>query len=85
MKVKRQVPQPAFEAGQKWRMEGVTCHIGQVGRCSRINLLFLKIYRVCSAMKVCAFSKTAGKSDSVLTWKNFANGGFPFHRPATMS
>ena len=33
MKVKRQAPpHPAFEAGQKWRMEGVTCHIGPVGK-----------------------------------------------------
>ena len=33
MKVKSQVPlHPAFEAGQKWRMEGVTCHIGPVGK-----------------------------------------------------
>jgi len=33
MKVKRQVPLPsAFVAGQIWRMDGVTCHIGQVGK-----------------------------------------------------
>ncbi len=33
MKVKCQAPpHPAFEAGQKWRMEGVTCHIGPVGK-----------------------------------------------------
>ena len=33
MKVKSQVPlHPAFEAGQKWRMDGVTCHISQVGK-----------------------------------------------------
>ncbi len=41
MKVKRQVPQPAFEAGQKWRMEGVTCHIGQVGK-TLVNYKLLK-------------------------------------------
>lgn len=42
MKVKRQVPlHPAFEAGQKWRMEGVTCHIGQVGR-TLVNYKLLK-------------------------------------------
>ena len=33
MKVKRQAPpHPAFVAGQKWRMDGVTCHIGPVGK-----------------------------------------------------
>ena len=33
MKAKTQAPpHPAFEAGQKWRMDGVTCHIGQVGK-----------------------------------------------------
>ena len=42
MKVKRQVPlHPAFEAGQKWRMEGVTCHIGQVGK-TLVNYKLLK-------------------------------------------
>lgn len=33
MKVKSQAPlHPAFAAGQVWRMEGVTCHIAQVGK-----------------------------------------------------
>ena len=32
MKVKTRIAPPTFEAGQKWRMEGVTCHIGQVGK-----------------------------------------------------
>lgn len=33
MKVKRQVPfHPPFESGQVWQMDGVTCHIGQVGK-----------------------------------------------------
>lgn len=32
MKVKPRVSQPSFEQGQVWRMEGVTCHIGQVGK-----------------------------------------------------
>ena len=42
MKVKSQVPlHPAFEAGQKWRMEGVTCHIGQVGK-TLVNYKLLK-------------------------------------------
>lgn len=42
MKVKSQVPlHPAFEAGQKWRMEGVTCHIGEVGK-TLVNYKLLK-------------------------------------------
>jgi len=41
MKVKSQVPQPAFAAGQVWRMEGVTCHIGQVGK-TLVNYKLLK-------------------------------------------
>ena len=32
MKVRSSNSKPAFEAGQVWRMEGVTCHIGQVGK-----------------------------------------------------
>lgn len=42
MKVKRQAPlHPAFEAGQKWRMGGVTCYIGQVGK-TLVNYKLLK-------------------------------------------
>lgn len=41
MKPKKQVSQPAIEAGQVWRMEGVTCHIGQVGK-TLVNYKLLK-------------------------------------------
>lgn len=41
MKVKNRIPQPVFEAGQVWRMEGVTCHIGQVGK-TLVNYKLLK-------------------------------------------
>ncbi len=42
MNLKSQVPlHPAFEAGQKWRMEGVTCHIGEVGK-TLVNYKLLK-------------------------------------------
>ena len=41
MKPKKQVSQPAIEPGQVWRMEGVTCHIGQVGK-TLVNYKLLK-------------------------------------------
>ncbi len=41
MKSKKQAVQPAIEAGQIWRMEGVTCHIGQVGK-TLVNYKLLK-------------------------------------------
>lgn len=41
MKPKKRVAQPAIEAGQVWRMEGVTCHIGQVGK-TLVNYKLLK-------------------------------------------
>lgn len=37
----KKVPQPAIEAGQIWRMDGVTCHIGQVGK-TLVNYKLLK-------------------------------------------
>lgn len=41
MKPKKQVSKPTIEAGQVWRMEGVTCHIGQVGK-TLVNYKLLK-------------------------------------------
>lgn len=41
MKVKTRISQPSFEQGQIWRMEGVTCHIGQVGK-TLVNYKLLK-------------------------------------------
>ena len=41
MKVKSSISKPAFAAGQVWRMEGVTCHIGQVGK-TLVNYKLLK-------------------------------------------
>ena len=41
MKVKSSISKPGFEAGQVWRMEGVTCHIGQVGK-TLVNYKLLK-------------------------------------------
>ncbi|MEQ2007154.1 MAG: hypothetical protein ABMA26_10170 [Limisphaerales bacterium] len=41
MKVKTRNSQPPFEQGQIWRMEGVTCHIGQVGK-TLVNYKLLK-------------------------------------------
>lgn len=41
MKQKQRVTQPALEAGQVWQMEGVTCHIGQVGK-TLVNYKLLK-------------------------------------------
>ncbi|NBV21784.1 MAG: hypothetical protein EBS05_07665 [Proteobacteria bacterium] len=38
---KTTVPKPTIEAGQVWRMEGVTCHIGQVGK-TLVNYKLLK-------------------------------------------
>ena len=41
MKVRNTASKLAFEAGQVWRMEGVTCHIGQVGK-TLVNYKLLK-------------------------------------------
>ena len=41
MKVKSSNSKPAFEAGQVWRMDGFTCHIGQVGK-TLVNYKLLK-------------------------------------------
>ena len=32
MKTKDRISPPVFEAGQIWRMDGVTCRIGSVGK-----------------------------------------------------
>ena len=32
MKEKLPAPWPAFESGQIWRMDEITCHIGDVGK-----------------------------------------------------
>jgi len=41
MKSKQRTPQPAIETGQVWKMDGVTCHIGQVGK-TLVNYKLLK-------------------------------------------
>ena len=41
MKSKQRISQPAIVAGQVWQMEGVTCHIGQVGK-TLVNYKLLK-------------------------------------------
>ena len=32
MKAKSSVPLPLIETGQVWRMDGISCHIGDVGK-----------------------------------------------------
>jgi hypothetical protein len=41
MKPKKRAPQPAIEEGQVWQMDGITCHIGQVGK-TLVNYKLLK-------------------------------------------
>ena len=41
MKVKSSISKSTFAAGQVWRIAGVTCHIGQVGK-TLVNYKLLK-------------------------------------------